>query len=229
MWEDENRNSVGYNEEMFEGDAPSDEPRQPALARPAGQDPAALLQRQLAPGEQLVWWGQPKKVHGPRSGMQKMCAVVFLAFACFWEASALQALFVGGVFGVIFPRFGIPFIVVGLKMLFPGLGASRRLRQTVYGVTTLQAISVCGGQVTAWDLDAVTSVEKFYYKDGTGDLVLSNGQVEHYYHNGHSHTRAVTLTFLAFLTWTPPRRRCVPAETKQARAVPARHGLFYER
>lgn len=195
MWEDENRNSVGYNEEMFEGDAPSDEPRQPAPARPAGQDPAALLQRQLAPGEQLVWWGQPKKVHGPRSGMQKMFAVVFLAFACFWEVSALQALFVGGVFGVIFPLFGIPFIVVGLKMLFPGLGASRRLRQTVYGVTTLRAISVCGGQVTAWDLDAVTSVEKFYYQDGTGDLVLSNGQVEHYYHNGHSHTRAVTLTF----------------------------------
>lgn len=195
MWEDENRSPVGYNEEMFEGDAPSDEPSQAALAHPAGRDPSDLLRRQLAPGEQLVWWGQPKKLHGPRGGMQKLFAVVFLAFACFWEASALQALFVGGVFGVIFPLFGIPFIVIGLKMLFPGLGASRRLRQTVYGVTTLRAISVCGGRVTAWDLDAVTSVEKFYYTDGTGDLVLSNGQVEHYWHNGHSHTRGVTLTF----------------------------------
>ena len=101
MLEDENRSSVGYNEEMFEGDAPSDEPLSAAPARPAGQDPAALLQRQLAPGEQLVWWGQPKKLHGPRGGMQKLFAVVFLAFACFWEVSALQALFVGGVFGVM--------------------------------------------------------------------------------------------------------------------------------
>ena len=55
MLEDENRSSVGYNEEMFEGDAPSDEPLSAAPARPTGQDPAALLQRQLAPGEQLVW------------------------------------------------------------------------------------------------------------------------------------------------------------------------------
>lgn len=195
MLEDENRSSVGYNEEMFEGDAPSDEPLRAAPARPAGQDPAALLQRQLAPGEQLVWWGQPKKLHGPRGGMQKLFAVVFLAFACFWEVSALQALFVGGVFGAIFPLFGIPFIVVGLKMLFPGLGASRRLSRTAYGVTTRRAIAVSGGRVTAWDLDSVTSVEKFYYPDGTGDLVLSNGQVEHYWHNGHSHTRGVTLTF----------------------------------
>ena len=75
MWEDENRSSVGYNEEMFEGDAPSEKPRQAAPARPAGPDPAALLQRQLAPGEQLVWWGQPKKLHGPRGGMQKLFAV----------------------------------------------------------------------------------------------------------------------------------------------------------
>lgn len=195
MWEDESRSQVGYNEEMFEGDAPSDAPLQPAAPHPAGQEPLSLLERQLAPGEQLVWWGQPKKLHGPRSGMQRLFAVVFLGFACFWEVTALQALFVGGLFGVIFPLFGIPFILVGVKMLFPGLGASRHLRRTVYGVTTRRAVVVNGGQVTAWDLDAVTSVEKFYYKDGTGDLVMSNGQVEHYYHNGHSRTRAVTLTF----------------------------------
>ena len=78
MWEDEKRNQVGYNEEMFEGDAPSGAPLQPAAPHPAGQEPLSLLERQLAPGEQLVWWGQPKKLHGPRSGMQRLFAVVFL-------------------------------------------------------------------------------------------------------------------------------------------------------
>lgn len=195
MWEDENQGPVGYNREMFEGEAPSGDQGREARPRAAGPDPLALLQRQLGPGEQLVWWGQPQKLHGPRGGMQKMFAGVFLAFACFWEVGALQALSVGGVLGLVFPLFGVPFIVIGLKMLFPGLGAARRLRQTAYGVTTRRAIAVSGGRVAAWDLDSVASVEKFYYPDGTGDLVLSNGRVEHYWHNGHSHTRGVTLTF----------------------------------
>ena len=194
MWEEKDRASVGYNEDMFEGDAPSDEAPQAAPAQSDDQA-LALLERQLAPGEQLLWQGRPLKLHGPRSGMQKLVAAVFLGFACFWEVNALQALFVGGLFGIIFPLFGIPFILVGLKLFFPGLGAGSRLRQTVYGITTRRAITVSRGRVTAWDLDAVASVEKFYHKDGTGDLVLSNGQVEHYWHNGHSHTRAVTLTF----------------------------------
>lgn len=195
MREEKDSGPVGYNEEMFEGDAPSDGPAAvPPAGRPAADAACALLERQLAPGEQLLWQGRPLKLHGPRGGFQKMFAVVFLAFACFWEVGALQALGAGPM-GLIFPLFGIPFILVGLKMLFPGLGAGPRLRQTVYGITTRRAIAVSRGRVTAWDRDAVTSVEKFYYADGTGDLVLSNGQLEHYYHNGHSHTRAVTLVF----------------------------------
>lgn len=77
-----------------------------------------------------------------------------------------------------------------------------------------------GGRVTAWDLDAVTSVEKFYYPDGTGDLVLSNGQVEHYWHNGHSHTRGVTLTFHGLSDVDAAERPCAPAETKTSQPGP---------
>lgn len=195
MWNKRDESQTGYNEEMFgtERGAAPEPSSYPDEA--AADDLRALLERQLAPGEQLLWWGRPLKFHGPQRGMQRMFAVVFLIFACFWELQALQALFVGGLFGLIFPLFGIPFILVGLKMLFPGIGAARRLQQTVYGITTRRAIEVSGGRVTAWDLDAVTSVEKFYYKDGTGDLLLSNGQLQHYYHNGHSHSRAVKLTF----------------------------------
>lgn len=195
MWEEKDSGPVGYNEEMFEGETPSNElPAAPQAGRPAVNDAGTLLQCQLAPGERLLWQGRPLKLHGPRGGFQKMFAVVFLGFACFWEVGALQALSAGPL-GLVFPLFGIPFILVGLKMLFPGLGAARRLRGTVYGITDRRAIAVSLGRVTAWDLDAVTGVEKLYYPDGTGDLVLSNGQVEHYWHNGHSHTRGVTLTF----------------------------------
>lgn len=194
MWEEKDSGPVGYNEEMFEGEAPSGEGAAAPPAAHAPDDAVALLERQLAPGERLLWRGRPLKLHGPRGGFPKLFAVVFLGFACFWELGALQALSAGPL-GLVFPLFGIPFILVGLKMLFPGLGAARRLRGTVYGITDRRAIAVSLGRVTAWDLDAVTGVEKLYYPDGTGDLVLSNGQVEHYWHNGHSHTRGVTLTF----------------------------------
>ena len=196
MWGDKERGQVGYNEEMFEGDAPQAEPT-PREDRATADEQAfarSLLQRQLAAGERLRWQGSPMKLHGPRGGMQKMFAAVFLGFACFWEVMALQALAVGPM-GLFFPLFGIPFILVGLKLFFPGLGAGRRLRSTVYAVTDRRAIEVSRGRVTSWDLDALTSVEKYYYQDGTGDLVLSNDQVEHYRHNGHTHTRPVTLTF----------------------------------
>ena len=39
MWEEKDRASVGYNEDMFEGDAPSDEAPQ---AAPAQSDDQAL-------------------------------------------------------------------------------------------------------------------------------------------------------------------------------------------
>lgn len=194
MWEDRDNSSVGYNEEMF-GESPTPRPQQETQFRPAMDDVQALLARQLAPGERLLWSGRPQKLHAP-GGMGRIFAVFFLGFACFWELMALQTLSLGaGLIGIIFPLFGIPFILVGLKMLFPNLLGGRRIQNTVYAITDQRALIVTNGRVNAWELDSVQGVEKRYYKDGTGDLVLSNGRVETYYHNGHTHSRNVTMEF----------------------------------
>ena len=87
MWQERENSSVGYNEEMFgEPSSPvQQEPEQePPRPRAAAGDAQALLARQLAPGERLLWSGSPKKLHGPR-GAGKLFAVFFLGFACFWE------------------------------------------------------------------------------------------------------------------------------------------------
>lgn len=194
MWEDRENSSVGYNEEMF-GESPAAGRQEENQSHPVPDDLQALLARQLTPGERLLWCGKPQRLHAP-GGMGRIFAVFFLGFACFWELMALQTVALGaGLFGVVFPLFGIPFILVGLKMLFPNLFGGRRIQNTVYAITDQRALIVTSGRVNAWDLDSVQGVEKRYYKDGTGDLVLSNGRVETYYRNGHTHSRNVTLEF----------------------------------
>ena len=104
MWNEQDKSSVGYNEEMF-GESP-------AAGREAAEQPRprettgaaqALLERQIAPGERLLWSGRPQKLHGPR-GAGRLFAVFFLGFACFWELMALQTLTLGaGLFGILFP------------------------------------------------------------------------------------------------------------------------------
>lgn len=197
MWQERENSSVGYNEEMFgEPSSPmQQEPEQePPRPRAAASDAQALLARQLAPGERLLWSGSPKKLHGPR-GAGKLFAVFFLGFACFWELMALQTLTAGaGIFGIVFPLFGIPFILVGIKLLFPQVGGPKP-EEIVYAVTDQRVLVVTRGRVSSWELDSVQGVEKRYYPDGTGDLILSNGQVETYYRNGHTHHRNITMEF----------------------------------
>lgn len=195
MWNEQDKSSVGYNEEMF-GESP-------AAGREAAEQPRprettgaaqALLERQIAPGERLLWSGRPQKLHGPR-GAGRLFAVFFLGFACFWELMALQTLTLGaGLFGILFPLFGIPFILVGIKLLFPQVGGPKP-EEIAYAITDQRVLVVTRGRVSSWELDSIQGVEKRYYQDGTGDLILSNGQVETYYRNGHTRHRNITMEF----------------------------------
>ena len=195
MWNEQDKSSVGYNEEMF-GESP-------AVGREAAEQPRprettgaaqALLERQIAPGERLLWSGRPQKLHGPR-GAGRLFAVFFLGFVCFWELMALQTLTLGaGLFGILFPLFGIPFILVGIKMLFPQVGGPKP-EEIAYAITDQRVLVVTKGRVSSWELDSIRGVEKRYYQDGTGDLILSNGQVETYYRNGHTRHRNITMEF----------------------------------
>lgn len=195
MWNEQDKSSVGYNEEMF-GELP-------AAGREAAEQPRprettgaaqALLERQIAPGERLLWSGRPQKLHGPR-GAGRLFAVFFLGFACFWELMALQTLTLGaGLFGILFPLFGIPFILVGIKLLFPQVGGPKP-EEIAYAITDQRVLVVTRGRVSSWELDSIRGVEKRYYQDGTGDLILSNGQVETYYRNGHTRHRNITMEF----------------------------------
>ncbi|GKI16195.1 hypothetical protein CE91St44_26800 [Oscillospiraceae bacterium] len=195
LW-DKKDGGAGYNEEMF------DEPRPGEGQIPAEGGPTRALQgegllaRQLAPGETVIWQGRPQRLHGPAGAFGRLFGFVWLGFSCFWELMALTAARHGGVFGLVFPLFGVPFVLIGLNLVFPNLLGGRRRAGMAYAITNRRVLAVARGRVTAWPLSSVEGVEKRYYKDGTGDLVLGNGQTRTTWDDGRSYTHSVTMDFL---------------------------------
>ncbi|WP_418667762.1 hypothetical protein [Allofournierella sp.] len=184
---------LGYNREMFGEPAPG---RGEEAAPLPGVPESDLLERQLGPGETVIWRGKPQKLHPAGGAFGRLFGWVWLGFACFWELIALTVLLRTGIVGLLFPLFGIPFVLIGLKLVFPNLLGKRRLAGTVYAVTNRRVLVVTESRVTAWPVSSIEGVEKRYYSDGTGDLVLDGGQTRTTWNDGHAHTRSVTLDLL---------------------------------
>jgi hypothetical protein len=110
--------------------------------------PAAEIEQELSPGEQFVWSGQP------RGGVRLRAADWFLipfsifwcGFAIFWEVGALMVTaHAPDPFAVIFPLFGVPFVVIGLYLVFGRFLVDARIRgRTFYGITNERIVIVRG-------------------------------------------------------------------------------------
>lgn len=119
------------------------------------------IRRFLDPGEEIVWAGQPNASRAMRSTLPILFfAVPWTAFALFWTAMAGGAAWFTarasgppGLMGVVFPLFGLPFILIGLAMLSAPYWAWRSAQRTVYVVTNRRALigTPAGGGYTVKD------------------------------------------------------------------------------
>ena len=97
------------------------------------------LSRQVHPflldGEELLWCGKPFSSVSYRPPVFLVVFSIFwLGFALFWTVSATA---IGGPFGL----FGIPFLAVGIALLYRVLiGQKATYERTVYAVTDLRVI-----------------------------------------------------------------------------------------
>ncbi len=151
------------------------------------QVPYALrewVDREIEPGERLQWMDMPapRFFTGPATAAF-LFGIPWTAFAVFWTATAAwgtrQASDTGapGAFSILFPLFGVPFILIGLGMLSSPLWAYRKARRTVYVITDRRAILFEGGRSTtvrSFAPQQLRNVFRKERKDGSGDVVFSS-------------------------------------------------------
>jgi hypothetical protein len=133
----------------------------------------------LESGERVLWTGRPRD--GIRLRKQDVFMIPFSllwgGFAIFWEVSVLTIQNKKhDPTAAIFPLFGIPFVCVGLYIIFGRFLVDARVRaRTSYAVTTDRIIIVSGlfsQQVKSLQLRTLTDVSFTQSSDGSGTITF---------------------------------------------------------
>jgi hypothetical protein len=141
----------------------------------------AALKSQLVTGERLVWSAQPHANRLKSGFFLWIFALPWTVFALFWESMSLLPWFgntkspdqVISIFAIIMSLFGLPFILVGLWMLWTPIKAMRQARFTAYGLSNKRLFRVVIGkscQITSVILFQIGPMTRKQSTDGIGNL-----------------------------------------------------------
>jgi len=131
------------------------------------------VERVLASGEKLLWSGQPPTGLRLRASDALLIpfSIVWCGFAIFWETNVVKS---GAPF--FFRLWGIPFIVVGLYLVFGRFFVDAIIRKkTFYGVSSERVIIVTGlfaKRVKSINLTTLGETSLTEKGDGTGTIVF---------------------------------------------------------
>ena len=133
----------------------------------------SILGPQLSAGERLLWSGQPRRgiVFRGHDIFLIPFSIMWGGFAIFWESSAMQS---NAPF--FFKLWGIPFVLMGLYIIFGRFIAdSHNRNHTFYGVTDERIIIVSGlfsRQTKSLNLRTLTDVSMTERSDGSGTITF---------------------------------------------------------
>jgi hypothetical protein len=155
------------------------------MNEPLPVEAARIIEDELTPGEKLVWCAQPHSWAFAKAAIPVfLFGLVFFGFSIFWETMALtttQAQPKNGAappaVAVVFPLFGVPFVLVGLCMVLSPLGYVLKAKRTVYGLTDKAAIvmrgQLLGGrEVTRFGPQQLDQISRRDSMGGRGDLIF---------------------------------------------------------
>ena len=140
------------------------------------QSAEEALSSYLDPGERLLWSGQPRT--GIRLRAQDAFLIPFsllwCGFVVFWETSVFKT-----EAPLFFRLWGIPFILMGLYIVFGRFLMDARSRaRTVYGVTNERILIVGGSmaqQIKSLSIRNLADISLTERRDGSGTITF--GQV----------------------------------------------------
>jgi len=156
------------------------------LTTPPSPELETILRRELMTGERLLWSGRPDPSRLRAVFAIWFFAIPWTAFALFWEAMALlpwmasthTPLGIQWSFGIIFPLFGLPFIGIGLGMLWMPFKARRKAAQTIYGLTDRRMLRVTAGtkrESASVLISQMGPIDVTADADGYGNLRIQTG------------------------------------------------------
>jgi len=132
-----------------------------------------LLTQELNSNEKLIWHEIPKQGLMLKASDTFMIPFSLLwgGFAIFWELGVLKA---GAP--LFFALWGIPFVLVGLYMIFGRFIYDSKLRaNTIYGLTEKRAIIISGmfrRKTTSVNLRNLPEIKVTEKTDGSGNITL---------------------------------------------------------
>jgi len=166
----------------------------PSLLADLTPEVDSAVRNELRDGEELWYAGMPSPSRmGRKMWPIAIFGLCFGGFAAFWITMAAAGVWFGaakstedtgskvaaGVF-MLFPLFGLPFLLVGLAMISSPFWVGRKARRTACCVTNQRAMQiVCGRsiKVQSWSAADLDEISKEIHPDGTGSLTFSSSMV----------------------------------------------------
>src|SRR5205085_12461188 len=141
------------------------------MLMPLPSEVQSLLGSELEPGERLLWSGIPRQgpLLRPADAMMIPFSLMWGGFAIFWEYSVVHG---GAPF--FFALWGIPFVLVGLYLIFGRFFYDSFLRaRTWYALSDDRAIIISGAftrQLQSIKLKTLSEVTMDERADGSGNI-----------------------------------------------------------
>lgn len=168
---------------------------------------AERLTRELRVGERLLWSGQPDPATVLRRALVLWGFFIpWTVFSLGWEAAAIGAWlgtegpanWMQAGMGAVFVLFGLPFVGIGLYMLWQPFAARRDARATLFGLTDQRLMLLkarAESELKSVELRQMGPVTRREKKNGTGTIIIETHSSTD--SDGDRRTETVELTGIA--------------------------------
>ncbi len=135
------------------------------------ENPQSALREHLDRGESLLWAGKPK------SGIVfRTSDVYMIPFSIFWCGFAIFWVVMASKGGGLFALFGVPFVIIGLILVFGRFFIDAKQRQnTVYGITENRILiksGVFSKTIQSLNIKTLSDIELSEKGDGSGTISI---------------------------------------------------------